>query len=200
MKHRREQQGIGAGPHRDVFVRGRRRLGAPWIDGRELASALNERAIPGIRFYPVAFTPTTSKYGIGQTLAYLPVLVPLNAIDPSLLEPNFDEFLEDRHRWGSEPFYWHRAVRGWYEQLDYVVDEGGNIACDILRTELLTSELTRYFGRAPDRRHNVTLGAQPYRMLYNARQIQIVADWYSRDIEVFGFDFHTTATRNCLYA
>jgi len=37
-------------------------IGAPWIDGRALATALNERALPGIRFYPVAFTPTSSKY------------------------------------------------------------------------------------------------------------------------------------------
>jgi uncharacterized protein YbbC (DUF1343 family)/CubicO group peptidase (beta-lactamase class C family) len=32
-------------------------IGAPWIDGSALAAALNARALPGIRFYPVAFTP-----------------------------------------------------------------------------------------------------------------------------------------------
>jgi uncharacterized protein YbbC (DUF1343 family)/CubicO group peptidase (beta-lactamase class C family) len=32
-------------------------IGAPWIDGVALAAALNARALPGIRFYPVAFTP-----------------------------------------------------------------------------------------------------------------------------------------------
>jgi uncharacterized protein YbbC (DUF1343 family) len=32
-------------------------IGAPWIDGRALAAALNARALPGIRFYPVSFTP-----------------------------------------------------------------------------------------------------------------------------------------------
>lgn len=37
-------------------------IGAPWIDGRRLAAALNARSIPGIRFYPIAFTPTSSKY------------------------------------------------------------------------------------------------------------------------------------------
>jgi uncharacterized protein YbbC (DUF1343 family) len=37
-------------------------VGAPWIDGARLADALNERAIPGVRFYPVAFTPTASKF------------------------------------------------------------------------------------------------------------------------------------------
>jgi uncharacterized protein YbbC (DUF1343 family)/CubicO group peptidase (beta-lactamase class C family) len=37
-------------------------LGAPWIDATVLADALNARRIPGIRFYPVRFTPTSSKY------------------------------------------------------------------------------------------------------------------------------------------
>jgi uncharacterized protein YbbC (DUF1343 family) len=37
-------------------------VGAPWIDGGRLADALNARAIPGVRFYPVAFTPTSSKF------------------------------------------------------------------------------------------------------------------------------------------
>jgi uncharacterized protein YbbC (DUF1343 family)/CubicO group peptidase (beta-lactamase class C family) len=33
-------------------------IGAPWVDGRALAAALNARAIPGVRFYPVSFTPS----------------------------------------------------------------------------------------------------------------------------------------------
>jgi uncharacterized protein YbbC (DUF1343 family) len=37
-------------------------IGAPWIDGVALADALNARRVPGIRFYPVRFTPTSSKY------------------------------------------------------------------------------------------------------------------------------------------
>jgi uncharacterized protein YbbC (DUF1343 family)/CubicO group peptidase (beta-lactamase class C family) len=37
-------------------------IGAPWIDGRRLAETLNARRLPGIRFYPITFTPTASKY------------------------------------------------------------------------------------------------------------------------------------------
>jgi uncharacterized protein YbbC (DUF1343 family)/CubicO group peptidase (beta-lactamase class C family) len=37
-------------------------IGAPWIDGVQLAAAMNARALPGVRFYPVRFTPTSSKY------------------------------------------------------------------------------------------------------------------------------------------
>jgi uncharacterized protein YbbC (DUF1343 family)/CubicO group peptidase (beta-lactamase class C family) len=37
-------------------------VGAPWINGVELAARLNARRLPGIQFYPVAFTPLSSKY------------------------------------------------------------------------------------------------------------------------------------------
>ncbi|TWT75216.1 exo-beta-N-acetylmuramidase NamZ domain-containing protein [Allorhodopirellula solitaria] len=37
-------------------------VGAPWIDGRELARHLNERELPGVRFVPIQFTPDASKY------------------------------------------------------------------------------------------------------------------------------------------
>ena len=37
-------------------------LGAPWIDGVQLADALHARGIPGVSFYPVRFTPASSKY------------------------------------------------------------------------------------------------------------------------------------------
>jgi uncharacterized protein YbbC (DUF1343 family) len=37
-------------------------VGAPWINGVLLAETLNARQIPGVRFYPVTFTPTSSKF------------------------------------------------------------------------------------------------------------------------------------------
>jgi len=57
--------GIGAIEYANVSVgRGTdgpfERVGAPWIDGVLLAEALNARNLPGIRFYPVTFTPTSS--------------------------------------------------------------------------------------------------------------------------------------------
>jgi uncharacterized protein YbbC (DUF1343 family)/CubicO group peptidase (beta-lactamase class C family) len=41
-------------------------IGAPWIDGVALAAALNARALPGIRFYPVTFTPAAGAKLGGQ--------------------------------------------------------------------------------------------------------------------------------------
>lgn len=37
-------------------------LGAPWINERDLASALNATGLVGVRFVPIRFTPTASKY------------------------------------------------------------------------------------------------------------------------------------------
>ncbi len=41
-------------------------IGAPWIDGRALAAALNASALPGVRFYPVTFTPAADAKLGGQ--------------------------------------------------------------------------------------------------------------------------------------
>jgi uncharacterized protein YbbC (DUF1343 family) len=37
-------------------------IGAPWLDGMRLARVLNAEDLPGVRFLPVKFTPTTSKF------------------------------------------------------------------------------------------------------------------------------------------
>jgi uncharacterized protein YbbC (DUF1343 family) len=37
-------------------------IGAPWIDGKKLAAALNAANLPGLRFVPIEFTPTSSKF------------------------------------------------------------------------------------------------------------------------------------------
>ena len=59
--------GIGAIEYSNISVgRGTdqpfEQIGAPWIDGPRLAEHLNARSIAGIRFYPVTFTPKSSKY------------------------------------------------------------------------------------------------------------------------------------------
>jgi uncharacterized protein YbbC (DUF1343 family) len=37
-------------------------VGAPWVDGVRLAETLNARGLPGVRFYPVRFTPAAAPY------------------------------------------------------------------------------------------------------------------------------------------
>jgi uncharacterized protein YbbC (DUF1343 family) len=43
-------------------------VGAPWIRAQELADAMNERGLPGVRFEPIYFTPSSSVYE-GQGVA-----------------------------------------------------------------------------------------------------------------------------------
>ena len=59
--------GIGAIEYSNISVgRGTdqpfEQIGAPWINGPQLAAKLNARRLPGIRFYPITFTPQSSKY------------------------------------------------------------------------------------------------------------------------------------------
>jgi uncharacterized protein YbbC (DUF1343 family) len=37
-------------------------IGAPWIDGPELARELNTRRLPGVRAYPLQFRPDSSRF------------------------------------------------------------------------------------------------------------------------------------------
>jgi uncharacterized protein YbbC (DUF1343 family) len=50
------------------------RVGAPWIDGRALAHALNKLELPGVRFVPIRFTPIASKFA-GQECGGINLIV-----------------------------------------------------------------------------------------------------------------------------
>lgn len=111
---------------------------------------------------------------------------------------SFEHFLEERHIWGNKEYMWHRAIRGWYPAYDYVTDENGKIRCDLMRFENLNEDLCAYF-RIPEmsRARNVTaLNPGTYKDLYTPETIQIVADWYAKDIETFGYDFDSGPTKN----
>lgn len=111
---------------------------------------------------------------------------------------SFEAFLEERHKWGSEDYMWHRAVRGWYPAFDHVSDDNGRVRCDIIRFENLNDDLIKYFDlKEMSRARNVTaLNKGSYRDVYTDATIQIVADWYAKDIEHWGYDFASGPTRN----
>lgn len=138
-----------------------------------------------------------SRYFFAKKVIEVEKKVPSSYADVS----SFEAFLEERHKWGGIEYMWHRAVRGWFPFFDHVSDEDGNIRCDILRLEHLNDDLCKYFNlKEMSRARNVTaLNKGSYRDLYTPETIQIVADWYSKDIETFGFDFDTCATKNTYY-
>jgi uncharacterized protein YbbC (DUF1343 family) len=57
-------------------------IGAPWIDGVQLADAMNARALPGIRFYPVRFTPSSSKHAKQECQGVFMVVTDRTALRP----------------------------------------------------------------------------------------------------------------------
>jgi hypothetical protein len=111
---------------------------------------------------------------------------------------SFEHFLEERFEWGNKPFMWHRAIRGWYSAVDYVCDTEGKLRCDMIRFENLNEDLCSYFGiDSMTRARNVTaLNKGSYMDLYTPETIQIVADWYQDDIDMWGYDFDTGANKN----
>jgi uncharacterized protein YbbC (DUF1343 family)/CubicO group peptidase (beta-lactamase class C family) len=56
-------------------------VGAPWIKSRELATYLNARAIAGVRFVPVTFTPSSAIYSGQQCQGVNILLTERNALD-----------------------------------------------------------------------------------------------------------------------
>lgn len=110
----------------------------------------------------------------------------------------FEEFLEQRYEYGNIPFFWHSSVRGWYPQKDYVTDEDGNLRVDIMRTEHLSEDLSKYLKWDPklERKNVSNLKKIDYRDVYTQETKNIVKDWYQEDIEFFGFTFDGPATKN----
>ena len=79
--------GIGAFESTNVSVgRGTdtpfEQVGAPWIDGVRLAEALNARQIPGVRFYPVSFTPVSSRFAKELCHGVFVIITDRNALRP----------------------------------------------------------------------------------------------------------------------
>jgi len=138
-----------------------------------------------------------SRYFFAKKVIEVEKKVPASYADVS----SFEAFLEERHKWGNQPYMWHRAVRGWYPAFDHVCDNDGKVRCDMLRFENLNEDLCNYFNVvAMSRARNVTaLNKGSYKDIYTAKTIQIVADWYAKDIEHWGYDFASGPTRNTFY-
>ena len=111
----------------------------------------------------------------------------------------FEEFLETRYVWTDKQ--WYDPIRSWSTQYDYVCDENDIVRCDILRLEFIDDELSPYLNLNTPYivRENVGDYTRNYQDYYNEQTIQIVADWYAKDIDYWGFDFDTSATKNYHY-
>ena len=82
-------------------------VGAPWIDGAKLASVLSARAIRGVRFTPVRFTPSSSKHAGKECGGARITLVERDALASVTLGLELATALRDLY-----PAEWDRARLG----------------------------------------------------------------------------------------
>ena len=88
-------------------------------------------------------------------------------------------------------------LSSWFNQLEWIQDENGNIACDCLRLEHIEEDISAYFGKQIKLpRINQTKKRYDYRSMYTDELIDIVAETFRDDIEYFGFSFEGAATKN----
>jgi len=80
-----------------------RQFGAPWIRSKSLTSRLNQLNLPGLRFEPTSFTPTSSKYQ-GQKCHGVRIII----TDRDLLEPYYSGILivNELFRMYPDAFQW----------------------------------------------------------------------------------------------
>ncbi len=107
--------GIGAIEYSNISVgRGTdqpfEQVGAPWIDGPRLAAALNARRLPGIRFYPITFTPASSKYANEACQGVFMVVTNRAALQPARVGVEIASALFAQYRGQYEPNNMWRLV------------------------------------------------------------------------------------------
>lgn len=92
---------------------------------------------------------------------------------------------------------WMGPLSSWFNQLDWLRDERGTVACDCLSVETLADDLPAYLNRAVNlRKRNVTQTRYDYRSMYTDELADIIANLFREDIDYFGFSFDGMATRN----
>ena len=117
-----------------------------------------------------------------------------------IVDATFDEFVRQRRilpipEHPGQP--WMGPLSSWFNQLEWIRDERGSVACACLRMEELDKDLPAYLGRSLKlNQRNVTVSRQDYRAMYTDELAGIVEQLFREDIDYFGFTFDGPATRN----
>ncbi len=117
-----------------------------------------------------------------------------------LLTASFEDYVRDQAilpipEHPGQP--WMGPLSSWFNQLEWIRDERGAVACECLRLENLEEDLAAYLGKDVRLIHsNVTEKRYDYRSMYTEELAGIVADTFKDDIDHFGFRFEGPATRN----
>ncbi|MGH9370912.1 MAG: exo-beta-N-acetylmuramidase NamZ family protein [Vicinamibacterales bacterium] len=112
-------------------------VGAPWIDGERLATAMNAHRLPGVHFRPVVFEPTFQKHAkqtcggcqlhVTDRAAFEPVRVAVELIaetrrqNPAAFAWRQPPYEYERDKWPIDILYGSDRLRT-------VLDQGGDVA------------------------------------------------------------------------
>ena len=93
------------------------RIGAPWIDPRAFASALNDLNLPGIRFVPIRFTPKERQHAGKECGGAFIALVDRDRLEPIAVGIGIAHVLRTVYRddWKPEGFLKMLADRAAYQ-------------------------------------------------------------------------------------
>ena len=154
----------------------------------------------GLRFFCTVRNPwsrTASRYMFGKQNARK-----WNVGDPRreyMENVSFEAFVKER-RLLPIPEHPEQPWMGplsWFDQLEWIRDDHGRVVCDCLRVEHLEDDVSAYLNRkivVP--KENVTQARYDYRAMYTTELIEVVGQYFSEDIEYFGFGFEGAAKRN----
>lgn len=117
-----------------------------------------------------------------------------------ITKATFEDFVKDQKvfeipKHPGQP--WMGPLSSWFNQLEWIRDENEKVACDCLRLECLSEDMSDYFGEniiLPYK--NVTKIEYDYRKMYTDELAEIIANTFAEDIEYFGFSFDGAATKN----
>lgn len=115
-------------------------------------------------------------------------------------QATFAEFVKQRPIFpipGHPDQPWMGPLNSWLNQLEWIRDANGNVACTCIRMEHLEDDLQGYLNRSIRfERRNVTRSRYDYRAMYTDELAEIVGHYFKDDIDYFGFTFDGAATRN----
>ena len=107
----------------------------------------------------------------------------------------FERYLDIRIKFRNVPYTWLHAVENFWSQKSYIIDHDGDINCDVLRFEDYDYDIKNYLGISVREKAN-QMKKDDYRKYYISTTYDIVADLYAEDIDYFGFEFESSATKN----
>ena len=114
-------------------------VGAPWIDGYDLAAALDSEKLHGVAFRPISFKPTFDKFagqicgGIQIHITNISVFAPVSTFYAVLR--NIKRLFPDHFRWASPPYEYE------FERLPIDILAGSSRLREAVEADIPTADM-----------------------------------------------------------